>query len=496
MDQLLNAFYVVGHPVPLLLVALGVLLGVVVGAVPGLGGAMLIALLLPLTFYMVDLHALILLVAIHCGSVSGGLITSVMLRMPGTPSSVMTTLDGYPLASQGKAGRALSLGIMASTTGGFISWVFLALLSPALADVALQFGPYQMFALILMGLVLIATIAEGAMLKGLLAACFGMAISLIGPDDSSGAIRYDFNVVELQGGLSLLPVLLGVFVISQVIHDLLQKTSPIEQQMLSMRQLVPHVSDLRQHGGNATRSSLIGTWVGILPGVGSAIASIVSYTVAKTLSKHPEKFGRGEEAGLVAAESANNASVNGALIPLITLGIPGSTIDAILIGALVIHGLQPGPLLFQNSPEIAYGIIAGALIANILMAVIMYLLVRPIARISSIDKAYLYPSIIVFCVVGTYAISNNFFDVFVMFVMGAIGFLFRRGGFPIGPLVLGFILAPMAEKELRSGLMLHDGSLWPLFQSPVSFSFILLTILLSLWPLWRRYKACFRYGAR
>lgn len=489
MDQLLSAFLVIGHPIPLLLIATGVLMGIVVGAIPGLGGAMLIALLLPVTFYMNDLHALILLVAIYGGSVSGGLITAVMLSMPGTPSSVMTTLDGYPLASQGKAGRALSLGIMASATGGFISWFFLALLSPALAHIALQFGPYQMFALILMGLVLIATVAEGAMLKGLMAAGFGMAISLIGPDQSSGAIRYSFGIDALQGGLSLLPVLLGVFVISQIIDDLLRRPGVIEQQKLSLRQMIPDVGDVRRHGGNATRSSLIGTWVGILPGVGSAIASIVSYTVAKTLSKRPENFGCGEEAGVVAAESANNASVNGALIPLITLGIPGSTIDAILIGALVIHGLQPGPLLFQHSPEIAYGIIACALIANIFMVIMMYFLVRPIAKIASIDKAYLYPPIIVFCIVGTYALSNDFFSVLVLFVLGLVGFLFRRGGFPIGPLILGFILAPMAEKQLRSGLMLHDGSLWPLLENPISLSFILVTVLFSLWPLWRRYKA-------
>ncbi|MEQ8339768.1 MAG: tripartite tricarboxylate transporter permease [Marinovum algicola] len=480
---LLDAFVNVLAPAPMFFIFLGVLLGIVVGAIPGLGGAMLIALLLPVTFYMDSVLALMLLVSIYVGSVSGGLITAIMLKMPGTPSAVMTVLDGHPMAQQGRAGRALSLGIMASFVGGIVSWLFLALLSPPLADFALKFGPYELFTLVLMALVLIATVAEGTLVKGLLIALFGMAVAMVGPDASSGVMRLTFGVDSFAGGFSLLPVLLGVFVISQIIEDVLKKELPIQQQGGRLTEFMPSAGDVRKHGPNAVRSSLIGTWIGVLPGVGSAIAAIVAYTTTKSFSKHPETFGTGEEAGIVAAESSNNASVNGALIPLITLGIPGSVIDAILIGALVIHNLQPGPLLFTNSPEIAYGVIAAALVANFLMAALMFAGVRPIARIATISRAYLFPTIIVCCVIGVYSLSNSMSSVWVMMVFGVLGFLFRRGGFPVGPFVLGYILAPLAEKELRSGLMLYDGSLMPLVTRPISLFFILLTLVLALWPL-------------
>ncbi|XWN34478.1 MAG: tripartite tricarboxylate transporter permease [Devosia sp.] len=463
-------------------IVLGVLLGIIVGAIPGLGGAMLIALLLPVTFYMDSVLALMLLVSIYVGSVSGGLITAIMLKMPGTPSAVMTVLDGYPLAAKGRAGRALSLGIMASFVGGLISWVFLAVLSPPLADFALQFGPYELFTLVMMALVLIATIAEGSLVKGLLIALFGMGVAMVGADTSSGVLRLNFGIDAISGGFPLLPVLLGVFVISQIIEDVLKKEAPIEQKSGPLKEFLPSRRDVTKHGPNAVRSSLIGTWIGVLPGVGSAIAAIVAYTTTKSFSKHPETFGTGEEAGIVAAESANNASVNGALIPLITLGIPGSVIDAILIGALVIHNLQPGPLLFTNSPDVAYGVIAAALVANFVMVALMFIGVRPIAKIATISRAFLFPTIIVCCIIGVYSLGNNIFDVWIMFAFGVIGFLFRKGGFPVGPFVLGYILAPLAERELRSGLMLYDGSLLPLVTRPISLFFIALTLVLALWP--------------
>lgn len=479
--ELLNAFINIFSPLPLLFITSGVVLGIVVGAIPGLGGAMLIALLLPVTFYMDSLLALMLLISIYVGSVSGGLITAIMLKMPGTPSSVMTVLDGYPMAQNGHAGRALSLGILASFVGGTISWIFLAVLSPPLANLALKFGPFDLFSLVLMALVLIATISAGSMTKGLLISAFGMIVAMVGPDISSGEIRFDFGFENLDSGFSLLPVLLGVFVISQIIDDLLNEDKVAVKQNISLNNLLPKSDDIVKHGPNAIRSSLIGTWIGVLPGVGSSIAAIVAYTTTRNFSKNPDNFGKGEEAGIVAAESANNASVNGALIPLITLGIPGSVIDAVLIGALVIHDLQPGPLLFQNSPDIAYGVIAAALVANIIMVIVMFMGVRPIAKMASLPKAYLYPTITVCCVIGTYSLSNNFFDVWVMFAFGILGVIFKRGGYPIGPFILGYILAPLAEKELRSGLMLHGGFM-PIFTRPISLFFIIITVIFVAWP--------------
>ncbi|MCZ2723163.1 tripartite tricarboxylate transporter permease [Marinomonas sp. 15G1-11] len=487
--ELLNAFIAIANPVPLFFITLGVFLGIVVGAIPGLGGAMLIALLLPVTFYMDSLLALMLLVSIYVGSVSGGLITAIMLKMPGTPSAVMTVMDGYPMTLQGRAGRALSLGIMASFFGGVISWLFLALLAPPLADFALKFGPYELFTLVLMALVLIATISGKEVIKGLLVALFGMSVAMVGTDFTSGETRFYFEIDELAAGFQLLPVLLGVFVISQIIDDVVNGEKQVAQYNGLLNEFLPKISDLSKHGVNTIRSSFIGTWIGILPGVGSSIAAIVAYSTARSISKTPETFGTGEEAGIVAAESSNNASVNGALIPLITLGIPGSVIDSILIGALVIHDLQPGPLLFQNSPEIAYGVIAAALVANLLMVVVMFLGVRPIAKIAGIPKGYLYPAIIVCCVIGIYSLSNNLFDVWVMVGFGILGYFFRKGGYPVGPFVLGYILAPLAEKELRTGLMLYDGSLAPLFTRPISLFFIVLTFILVLWPLIYKWKA-------
>ena len=450
-------------------IALGVPLGIIVGAIPGLGGAMLIALSLPVSIYV--------------GSVSGGLISAILLNMPGTPSAVMTTLDGYPVAQNGRAGRALSLGITASIVGGLISWIFLALLSPTLADIALKFGPYEIFSLVLMALILIATIAEGTSLKSFLVALFGVAIALIGTDMSPGVTRFDFGIPILAGGFPLLPVLLGVFVIAQIIDDLTKEEREIEVISDSkLTELRPTGADLKTHGPNAVRSSLIGTWIAILPGVGSTIAAIVAYTTTKSLSKKPETVDKGEEARIVAAEDSNNASVNGALSPLITLGIPGSVIDAILIGALVIHNPQPGPLLFQNSPEITYGVIAAALVANLVMMVFIFAGLRPIAKIVTVPRAFLYSVIIVCRIIGTCSLGGKITDVWVMFGFGAIGYVFRNGGYPLGPFVPGCILAPLAERELRSGLMLYDRSLMPLLTRPISLVFIVLTIVLAVWP--------------
>ncbi|MCC0076260.1 MAG: tripartite tricarboxylate transporter permease [Rhodobacter sp.] len=471
---------------PIFYIVLGTVLGVVVGAIPGLGAAMLIALLLPLTFYMDSVLALIFLVSIYVGSVSGGLISATLMKMPGTPSAIMTTLDGYPMAMRGEAGKALSLGIFSSFVGGLISWVLLAVLSPPLARFALRFGPYEYFMLVLMALLLISAVSQGSVLRGLIAAGFGFAVATVGPDVSSGVHRLTFGVDGLHAGFRLLPTLLGVFVISQVIADMADTASPIQQAKVRFRDMFSLGRGYLRHSGNVLRSSVIGTWIGILPGVGSSVAAIVAYSVARNTSKQPETFGKGSEEGIVAAETANNASVNGALVPLLALGIPGSVVDAILIGALMIHNLQPGPGLFTQQPDLAYGIIAAALIANFVMFGFMLGFSGLIARLCMIPKGLILPTVVFFCFVGIYTTTGRLFDIWIMLAFGVVGTLMRWGGLSIGAFVLGYILSPIAESELRTGLMLYDGSLWPMVTRPISLTFLVASLAILVWPVVRQ----------
>lgn len=464
----------------LVFLILGTALGIVVGAIPGLTASMLIALTLPLTFHMDPVSAVTLLIGEYVGGISGGLITAILLRMPGTPASIVTTFDGYPMAMSGRAERALALGIMASVVGGIISWFFLAGMSPALARFALQFGPWEYFALVLMALVMLAVLSQGSMLKGLMAAALGMAFALPGIDSSIGQARLTFGSSTLLSGFGLLPVLIGAFAISQILRD---AATPQRSSKMAIpdKSLPIYRSDIR-YAGKLLRGSVIGTWIGLLPGIGANIAALMSYSTEKQLSKTPEKFGTGYEPGVIAAESANNSSIGGALIPLITMGIPGSVTEAILIGALTIHNLQPGPLLFQSAPEIAYGIIAAYLVANILMLILMWGTVRYIAQIVRLPRSGLMAVILVFCVTGSYAVNSSFADVWVMVAFGVIGLGLEYCRVPLGPFVIGFVLSPIAEEQLRASLMMSDGNVAEILSRPYALLFLVLAIVTVAWP--------------
>ncbi|WP_299651125.1 tripartite tricarboxylate transporter permease [uncultured Jannaschia sp.] len=465
----------------LLLLLGGTVLGIVVGAIPGLTTTMLIALTLPLTFHMEPVAAITLLIGEYVGGISGGLITAILLRMPGTPASIVTTFDGYPMAQSGRAERAIALGIMASVVGGLISWAFLAGMSPSLARFALQFGPWEYFTLVLMALVMLAVLAQGSLVKGLLGAVLGMAFALPGIDSSIGQTRLTFGYDQLISGFGLLPVLIGAFAISQILRDAMEP-DPSSTMKVPQGRLPIYSSDLSTHGPNMVRSSLIGTWIGLLPGIGGNIGALVSYTTAKQFSREPEKFGTGHEPGVVSGEAANNAAIGGALIPLITMGIPGSVTEAILIGALTIHNLQPGPLLFQNAPEIAYGIIAAYLVANLFMLIVMWGAVKWIAQIVRIPRAGLLGVILLFCVVGSYAVNNSFTDAWVMIAFGVIGLGLEAAKVPLGPFVIGFVLSPIAEEQMRASLMLSDGDVTGILERPWALLFLTLSILTVLWP--------------
>ncbi|MBC9867692.1 MAG: hypothetical protein F7O42_07410 [Opitutae bacterium] len=478
----------------LLLVVLGTVLGITMGAIPGLTGAMLIALTLPLTFNMDPINAFILLISMYVGAVSGGLISATLLRMPGTPASIMTTLDGYPMAKRGRPDRALGLGITASFVGGCISWVFLISLSGPIAHYSTRLGPFDFFSLVLLALVLIASIGGKSMSRAFLSASLGVLASLPGIDKATGNLRMTFGFEELNAGLKLLPVLIGMFAISQVISDLTRLDKQIKVIPLRRtRKMLFSLHDWGIQAVNLLRSSVIGTWVGILPGIGANIGSISAYSAAKSFANPEEKkkFGKGSEVAIVASESANNATIGGALIPLISLGIPGSVIDAILLGGLLIHGLQPGPLLFEQNPDMVYTIMGTMLVSNVLMFLVMLLAVRYIARLALLPRNLLMPVILVFCIIGSFALSTRMFDVWTMILFGLIGFGFEKMKIPLAPFIIGFILAPVAEENLQMGLMASDGSFLPMIQRPVSLIFVITSMALLTIPLYKR----FRYGS-
>lgn len=470
---------------------IGVVLGVVVGCIPGLTGAMVIALTLPLTFGMSAPDALALLVAIYVGSVSGGLISATLLKIPGTPASLMTTLDGYPMAAAGRPKRALGLGIIASLVGGLLSWVVLALLAGPVAVWSTKIGPPDMFSLVVLALMLIAVISRDSLASGLFSGSLGVLFAMPGMHPASGKTRLTFGLTELSDGFRLLPVLIGLFAVSQLLRDVGRRekekaadseaaASAAQASESDSSDGLPSLRDWLLASPNLLRSSIIGTLVGILPGVGANIGSILAYATARSRSKDSDAFGTGCDAGVVASEAANNATVGGALIPLISLGIPGSVIDAILLGAFVIHGLQPGPLLFENNPDVVYTISGAYLLANILMCGFMLLSCRWLVRLTEIPKGFLVPVILTFCVLGSYALANRMFDVWVMVGFGVLGLFLDRLKIPSAPFVIGFVLSPLAEENLCAALMASGGD-WTVFvRSPISLVLLLLTAAICL----------------
>lgn len=468
-------------------IMLGVSAGMLVGAVPGLTGAMVIALVVPLTFSMDEASALALLVSLYTGSVSGGLISATLLKIPGTPAAMITLLDAHPMTEAGRPGRALGLGIGASFIGGILSGIALLFLAGPLAEWSVKLSKFDLFALTAMAMVFIISVAEpgrSGLGKGLISGALGCLAALPGAHPATGEIRYTFGIAEMNDGFNLLPVLIGLFALSQAFVDL---ATPAPEKSNSVAAKVDRVrvklKDWAAQTGNLLRSSVIGTFVGILPGIGANIGSTIAYGVARHSSKNPERFGKGSEEGLVASESANNATVGGALIPLIALGIPGSVVDAILLGAFILHGLQPGPLLFQNHPGTVYSLITAYLISNIVMVVLMLSSARWIARLAGINRQRLAPCILVCSVVGAYCISNRMFDVWLMVAFGLLGILLQKRRIPMAPFVIGFVLTPIAEKNLSGGLMKSGGSYLPLFQSPFSLACLVLAVVLLVFSL-------------
>ncbi|WP_462380262.1 tripartite tricarboxylate transporter permease [Pseudomonas sp. Marseille-QA0892] len=454
----------------LLLITGGTLLGIVIGAIPGLTVTMGVALFLPVTFAMSPVDGLSLLMGLYIGGTSGGLISAVLLKIPGTPSSVATTFDGHPMAARGEAGKALSVSIICSFFGGLFSLAVLFLVAPMLAEVAVQFGPYEYFAIALFSLTLVAGLSGESLARGLIAAGLGLTVAFVGMAPITAFPRFTFDWSELDAGISLLPALIGLFAVSQVLEmaESRKVEKPVKPAAFSLRQMGFSIKAGAGHFLNWLRSSVIGTVIGILPGLGGAVCNILAYGAAKKYSKHPEKFGTGVTDGLVASESSNNASTGGALVPLMTLGIPGDNTAAILLAGFMIHGITPGPMLFETQGVLVYGIFTALVVANLVMVFGLFGLMRGFVRVLSVPKHILLPVVMMLCVIGSYGINNRLFDVGCMLAFGVLGWVMKKAHLPTTPLLLGFILGPIIETNLRRGLMSSRGDFLPFITEPIS----------------------------
>jgi len=457
----------------------GTLLGLVMGALPGLTAAMAIALLIPLTFGMGPILGMGMLLGAFCGSIAGGAVPAILLNIPGTPSSVATTLDGFPMARNGQAGQALGISIAASFIGGVIGAIFLIFLAPPIARFALAFGPAEFFALSIFGIVIIASVSSGSMIRGIVAGLLGLALATVGADPMTGALRFTGGQPALITGIDLLPALIGLFAVSQVMKDIADRSgiSPSEfetpQEITAAR---PPWGLLGRAWKIISTSTVIGVIVGAIPGAGGSISSFMSYDQARRMSRAPEKFGTGHYEGLVASESSNNATAGGALIPMLTLGVPGEVATAVLMGGLTIQGVRPGPGLFEQQAVIFYGILLAFLLANVVMFLAQLVGIRLFVRILKVPLHLLIPLILLFCVIGVYGINGSVFELWLMLAFGILGYFLNRFGFGTAPVILGLILGGVAESNLRRGLLIFDGDLVAFATRPISATLLILAM--------------------
>jgi putative tricarboxylic transport membrane protein len=480
---LLHGFQVVLQPINLLYCFVGVFVGTLVGVLPGLGPAAAIALLLPSTFAVSPVSAIIMLAGIYYGAMYGGSTTSILVNIPGEAASVVTCLDGHAMARQGRAGPALGISAFGSFIAGTLSIIVLTFLAPSLVKVALSFGPPEYFSLMVLGVTILTYFARGSMVKALMMAAVGLLLGSVGVDTISGRYRFTFGIQTLMDGLGLVPVIMGLFGISEVLLNLERGEKKQEIFATPAKGLLPNRQDWRLSTMPILRGSALGFFLGILPGAGAIIASFASYAVEKRASKYPERFGTGVIEGVVGPESANNAAAGGAFIPLLTLGIPANAVMAILLGALMIHGLQPGPLLMKQAPDVFWGIITSMYIGNAMLLVLNLPLIPMWARLLRVPYAILFPFILLFCLIGSYSVNNNVGDGFVMWVFGVFGYLMKKFDYEAAPLILALVIGPMMEEALRQSLILSAGSFTIFVDRPISAGFILAAVLLLVLPL-------------
>lgn len=485
-------------PFNFLLMFLGVFGGLVVGAMPGLTSTMAVALLVPITFGMDVEQGLVMLVAVYIGSISGGLVSAALLNIPGTPSSVATTFDAFPMAQRGEAGKALGYAVFASFLGSLLSFFALALISPILGAFALRFGPCEYFSLVVFTLSCIISISGKSLTKGLISACIGMLMSMVGLSETDSVTRFTFGISALQSGFAMMPVLIGMYAISQILRDVtdIKKPFKIINANFTVREFLGIAARFRHSVKNVVRSSLIGIGVGILPGIGPGLSNIVAYSQAKSASPDPDSFGKGNPDGIIASESANNAATGGAMIPLLTLGIPGDATTMMMLGAFMIHGVQPGPLLMRDHSHLVLIILCAYFISNIFMLLLQVYFIRVLIRALMIPRFILYPIILGLCVIGSYALNSSMTDVWVFFGTGMVGYAFSRLGFPLLPLVLGLMLGGMAESQLRVSIVMGNNTLAGYLDRPIALFFLAVSALSVAWSLYSKRKARLRDCAK
>ena len=498
LANLADGFAVALQPGMLLICFIGVTIGMFVGVLPGIGAMAAIVIALPITYHLDTTAALIMLAGIFYGAQYGGSTASILLNLPGTPSSAVTCLDGYPLSKGGKAGIALFITTISSFVGGCIGILLMVWFAPALAEFALRFSSAEYFSIMLLGLIAASTLSVGSPLKGLTMVLVGVALGFVGVDQNTGQPRFTFDVTELMDGVNLLSLGMGLFGVAEILNNVGKFTEPMHANAITLRSLLPSREEWRASVWPTLRGSAIGSAIGILPGTGGTIASFMAYATEKRVARDPSRFGRGAIEGVASPEAANNAAVQTAFIPTLSLGIPGDAVIAILMGAMMIHGIIPGPQFITSHPDTFWGLIASFWIGNVLLLILNIPLIGIWVRILSIPYSILYPAMLFFICVGVYAMRNNPFDVYMTMVFGGIGYFMLKFQYPAAPLLLGFILGPLMEEHLKRALQLSGGDFAVFFERPISALFIVASVLviaLALMPFILRLPAWLRGSA-
>lgn len=484
MDTLMNlgmGFQVALGVGPLLMCLLGVTVGTLIGVLPGIGPIAGVSLLLPLTFRLDPTQALIMLAGIYYGAQYGGSIAAILLNLPGTASHSVTCLDGYPMARKGRGGAALFLTTFSSFCGSIIAVLLMVVFSPLLAQVAIEFGSPEYASMMVLGLLAAATLGTTGPLKGLIMVVVGLLIGLVGADPDTGLPRFAFGQLELFDGINIVVIAMGLFGVTEVLTSLMEKEQPIpEIRHMSLRSMLPTRAEMREALAPTGRGAAVGSVLGVLPGAGAIMASFLAYALEKRISRNPGKFGHGAVEGVTSVESSNNAAAQAAFIPTMTLGIPGSAVMSLMLGALMIHGITPGPNVIRSNPDLFWGLIASFFVGNVMLVILNLPLIGIWLRILLIPRRILFPSILFFICVGTYGINNSTFDIFLVLGFGVVGYFFRMFGYPAAPLILGFILGPLLEEHVRRALALSAGDPSVFLTQPISAGFLLVSLGLLL----------------
>jgi len=476
------------QPEILLYCFIGVFLGTLIGVLPGIGALAAISLLLPITFHLEPVAAIVMLAGVYYGAQYGGSTAAILLNLPGTPSSAVTCLDGYPMAKQGRAGVALFMTTVASFIGSMLGIMALVAFAPGIAEIGLLFGAAEYFSIMLLGLIAAATLAAGSPIKGLAMVLFGLLLGTVGTDVNSGVPRFDFGIPELMDAISLVALAMALFGIAELISSVNLKRDGEVKVKITLRSMLPTREDVRQSVRPMLRGSGIGGFMGALPGTGPSIASFMSYAIEKKVAKDPSRFGKGAIEGIAAPEASNNAAAQTAFVPTLSLGIPGDAVMALMLGALIIHGIQPGPMLMTEQPELFWGLIVSFAIGNVMLVILNLPLVNIWVSILRIPYHVLYPAILVFICLGVYSVNNNTFDVYMTAALGVLGYILLKLRFEPAPLLLGFVLGPMMEENLRRAMLLSRGDPSTFIERPISAVVLALCALLLLWTAYAAFK--------